>query len=150
MFHPLSLQASQLTSLTSAVLQHDTLEGSQKWEEVDSPSSSSYPSMSFPEQPTPLHESNHDHHDRKHSHHNTPPRTATLAVFDSTLSTRTRLQAFASSLAINLLLPFVNGVMLGFGEIFAKDIVLKWFGWGSTAARVGISQHRSERQDDRK
>jgi hypothetical protein len=106
--------------------------------------------MSFPEQSTPPLESNHEGHDHKHSHHNTPSQTATLAVFDSTLSTRTRLKAFASSLAINLLLPFVNGVMLGFGEIFAKDIVLKWFRSGSTAAAVGISPRQSGRQEDRR
>lgn len=49
-------------------------------------------------------------------------------------------------MAINILLPFVNGVMLGFGEIFAKNVVVKWFGWkpiirmpsGSIAANVGI------------
>jgi hypothetical protein len=28
-----------------------------------------------------------------------------------------------------MLLPFVNGVMLGFGEIFAKNVVVGWFGW---------------------
>ena len=39
------------------------------------------------------------------------------------------------STAINLLLPFINGVMLGFGEIFAHEIAFKW-GW--RAARVRI------------
>ena len=40
-----------------------------------------------------------------------------------------------------MLLPFINGVMLGFGEIFAKEVVIGWFGWktpGSTAANVGV------------
>jgi hypothetical protein len=60
------------------------------------------------------------------------------------------VRALFSSLAINLLLPFVNGVMLGFGEIFAKDVVLKWFGWGGgksgkVAAGVGIGKGRQER-----
>ena len=70
-----------------------------------------------------------------------PPPTATLAVFDSTLSTRTRLKALFSSFAINMLLPFINGVMLGFGEIFAKNVILGWLGWkspGSVAAATGI------------
>jgi len=48
--------------------------------------------------------------------------------------------AFASSLAINLFLPFVNGVMLGFGEVFAKNLMLGWLGWGSTATHVGPSK----------
>ena len=87
------------------------------------------------------------------SHRHTSPATgptgptgclsATVAIFDSTLSTRTRVKALFSSLAINLLLPFVNGVMLGFGEIFAKNVVLQWFGWkpvgtGHVAASTGI------------
>lgn len=38
-----------------------------------------------------------------------------------------------SSLAINLFLPFVNGMMLGFGEILAHELGFKW-GW--VGARV--------------
>ena len=30
--------------------------------------------------------------------------------------------------AINLILPFINGVMLGFGEIFAHEVAFRW-GW---------------------
>jgi Outer membrane protein TOM13 len=68
---------------------------------------------------------------------------ATLAIFDSTLSTRTRVKALFSSLAINMLLPFVNGVMLGFGEIFAKNVIIGWLGWkvpgsDSVATTTGI------------
>jgi hypothetical protein len=33
--------------------------------------------------------------------------------------------------AINLLLPFVNGLMLGFGELFANEVAFRW-GWGGT------------------
>lgn len=33
-----------------------------------------------------------------------------------------------SSVAINLFLPFVNGMMLGFGEIFAHQLGIRW-GW---------------------
>lgn len=39
------------------------------------------------------------------------------------------------SCAINILLPFVNGMMLGFGEIFAHEL---GFHWGWSAARVSI------------
>ncbi|GAB7343016.1 hypothetical protein MBLNU457_g1106t3 [Dothideomycetes sp. NU457] len=44
--------------------------------------------------------------------------------------------------AINLLLPFVNGLMLGFGELFANEVAFR-LGWGgtkvfpSTSRRVG-------------
>lgn len=37
------------------------------------------------------------------------------------------------SCAINVFLPFVNGLMLGFGEIFAHELGFRW-GW--SAARV--------------
>ncbi|PNS16500.1 hypothetical protein CAC42_234 [Sphaceloma murrayae] len=33
--------------------------------------------------------------------------------------------------AINLLLPFVNGLMLGFGELFANEFAFR-LGWGGT------------------
>jgi hypothetical protein len=33
--------------------------------------------------------------------------------------------------AINLVLPFVNGLMLGFGELFANEIAFRW-GWSNT------------------
>lgn len=37
---------------------------------------------------------------------------------------------------INLLLPFVNGLMLGFGELFANELAFR-FGWSGT--KVGLS-----------
>lgn len=33
--------------------------------------------------------------------------------------------------AINLLLPFINGMMLGFGELFAHEAAFR-LGWGGT------------------
>ncbi|KAF8541578.1 outer membrane protein TOM13-domain-containing protein, partial [Trichophaea hybrida] len=32
--------------------------------------------------------------------------------------------------AINLILPFINGLMLGFGELFAHELAFRW-GWGT-------------------
>lgn len=37
--------------------------------------------------------------------------------------------------AINLLLPFVNGLMLGFGELFANELAFR-FGWSNTKVRL--------------
>ena len=34
----------------------------------------------------------------------------------------------AAVLAINIGLPFVNGIMLGFGEIFARAVLAPWLG----------------------
>jgi len=118
---------------------------SQKWEDVPSVTSS-YPSMSFPE-----------HNETPSPPHPQPisqqaPVSVTLAIFDSSLSTRTRVTAFFSSLAVNLFLPFVNGVMLGFGEIFAKNVVMGWLGWqpsgpASSVTNVGIrTSAREQRQ----
>ncbi|TKW52616.1 Mitochondrial import protein 1 [Colletotrichum tanaceti] len=36
--------------------------------------------------------------------------------------------------AINLFLPFINGMMLGFGELFAHEAAYR-LGWGSTKVR---------------
>ena len=42
--------------------------------------------------------------------------------------TRPRLILWLRSMAINMFLPFVNGVMLGFGEIMAHEIAFR-VGW---------------------
>lgn len=134
----------------------------EKWEELSSDVGSSYPSLSYPSDPhspssqhnPQLHHSHHDshshhphHHD--HAHEESSP---TFAIFDTRLSRKTRALALFSSLAINLFLPFVNGVMLGFGEIFARNVVGGWFGWktparpGSVAASAGLGRDREKRQ----
>ncbi|OJA10549.1 hypothetical protein AZE42_11999 [Rhizopogon vesiculosus] len=48
-----------------------------------------------------------------------------------------------SSLAIDLLLPFMNGVMLGFGEIFAKNVLAWWIGWRTQGGRVAAQRSRT-------
>jgi len=97
-------------------------------------------------------EHEHDHH-RSHSHHHHhehhgdatvassrgPPPSVTLSIFRPGLSPRTRALAIASSIAINFILPFINGVMLGFGEIFAKNFVAPLFGIRPpSVANVGV------------
>lgn len=39
-----------------------------------------------------------------------------------------RMGNFLVKCGINLVLPFVNGMMLGFGEIFAHEVCFRW-GW---------------------
>lgn len=41
------------------------------------------------------------------------------------------IQKLLRTAAINLVLPFINGLMLGFGELFAHEIAFRW-GWGGT------------------
>ncbi|QRW04296.1 hypothetical protein RhiLY_03295 [Ceratobasidium sp. AG-Ba] len=131
-------------------------EGAKEWEEVPSVASSfpslpeQHPANSIPLQPTyrprqvtskKEKEKEHHHHRHHHKHASAPatPPSLTLTVFDSNASTRTRVVALVSSLAINMLLPFINGVMLGFGEIFARNVVGPWFGWPKpVASSVGV------------
>ncbi|KAH8100734.1 hypothetical protein DFH11DRAFT_1869607 [Phellopilus nigrolimitatus] len=128
-----------------------TLEHSQHWEEVDDVPSmeSSYPSLSFPEQSDSTSPEPHTKYDSKPKSRSilVVPPSATLSVFDNRLSTRSRAVALFSALSINLLLPFVNGVMLGFGEIFARTLATR-FGWkvpGGAVTAVGIGASNRKR-----
>jgi hypothetical protein len=156
----LPTSTSQQTSAPQTQTQTDT-PSSPRWEDVPSELNSSFPSLSFPEdsnthsqQPSGSSPpSQHHHHHHHHRAHETTEKSAavSLAVFDSSLSTRTRIWALVGALSINLLLPFVNGVMLGFGEIFAKDIVMNWFGWNTSAVGLrtgGLSARRRRQKDD--
>ncbi|KIJ67086.1 hypothetical protein HYDPIDRAFT_174330 [Hydnomerulius pinastri MD-312] len=109
---------------------------SQKWENISSSPTSSYPSMSFPDPSAPQSPS------PQQTKTATVPPSTLPSIMDRTVAPRTRMSLVLSSLAINLLLPFVNGVMLGFGEIFAKNVLVGWIGWktqnGRTAAKVGL------------
>lgn len=42
--------------------------------------------------------------------------------------------------AINLVLPFINGLMLGFGELFAHEVAF-WLGWSGTRVCLTL-KHR--------
>jgi hypothetical protein len=64
------------------------------------------------------------------------PLAVTPMVFDASLPPRARALALVAALGINLLLPFVNGVMLGFGEIFAKEVLGVWIGWSRPGAAI--------------
>lgn len=46
---------------------------------------------------------------------------------------------------INLLLPFVNGLMLGFGELFAHEAAFR-LGWGKTKVCWKKDQRSCEEQ----
>jgi hypothetical protein len=122
-----------------------------EWTQINNPRSleSSFPDISFPSRPSSP-QPREQVQDKPAPPH---PPSATLTIFDSTLSTRTRLLALTSALAINFLLPFVNGVMLGFGEIFARNVVA-WIGWSprttrsATATAIGIGAVGARRRED--
>jgi hypothetical protein len=150
--------------LVSPVVQSDPLQFSEAKQSLEFPSievnaqstsvSSSYPDLSFP---SPSRPSSPIHSHFKQRDEREPPRppSATLSIFDTSLPTRTRLYALASALAINFLLPFVNGVMLGFGEIFARNVV-SWIGWNpgwggrtTTATALGIQATERKRREEK-
>ncbi|GAK68403.1 uncharacterized protein PAN0_085d6653 [Moesziomyces antarcticus] len=79
--------------------------------------------------------------DAEHSY--PPTGSLTLAAFNpySTIPLPRRLALISSSVAINFGLPFLNGVMLGFGEIFARVILapalgITGVGWAGDTARA--------------
>lgn len=43
------------------------------------------------------------------------------------------------SAAINFVLPFFNGVMMGFGEILANEVIFKYGWFGYARPQVGIN-----------
>lgn len=50
------------------------------------------------------------------------------------------------STAINFILPFFNGVMMGFGEIFANEVMFKYGWFGFNRAQVGINATPATRE----
>jgi len=136
---PSAIQQSTEHPRTASGSGDDPTTSSQTWETVGS-AESSYPSLSFPD--TPPHVPPPYTQALRAPNPPPPPPpfhspSMTLSIFDSSLSRRARVLALVSSLTINLLLPFINGVMLGFGEIFARHII-KWNGWSNVASFLGL------------
>ncbi|KAK4051817.1 hypothetical protein OIV83_002522 [Microbotryomycetes sp. JL201] len=65
----------------------------------------------------------------------------TMAIVNAWHSTTwaKRIPAIIASIAINFGLPFVNGVMLGFGELFARNWIGIRMGWGNPFRAPGLS-----------
>lgn len=82
------------------------------------------------------------------------PPSLTLSLF--TLPTHRSLLRFSAVLGINLILPFINGVMLGFGEIFARETVAWGKSWwrgevtfrGPGAAQASVGLREGARRTD--
>lgn len=91
-----------------------------------------------------------------------PKQPPSLALSLFTMPSHRSLLRITAVLGINLVLPFINGVMLGFGEIFARETVqwtrrwwrgevglgrsTGWVGPGSHVAAVGLREG-AERTD---
>lgn len=140
-----------------SVSEHHSVESvspSQKWVQISPSLGSSYPSISLSDpsglssspaprpSPPPSCSPTQRHKSSVEERNTAIPPSTLPSIMDHTVTRRTRFSLIVSSLAINLFLPFVNGVMLGFGEIFAKNVLVGWFGWrtqsGRIAAHLGV------------
>lgn len=68
-----------------------------------------------------------------------PTGSLSLSIFTCGISVTRRLSLLASSLFVNAGLPFVNGVMLGTGEIVARAVVVPVLLIGWTWARQRLA-----------
>ncbi|EPQ31457.1 uncharacterized protein PFL1_00792 [Pseudozyma flocculosa PF-1] len=82
---------------------------------------------------------------RTNDPHYAPSGSLTIAALSpsSAIPFKRRLALLTSSLFINLGLPFINGVMLGFGEIFARVVLapalgITGVGWNGTTDRARV------------
>lgn len=67
-----------------------------------------------------------------------PPSTSSPAVV---LYQPPTVWSILRGAAINLFLPFINGMMLGFGELFAHEAAFR-LGWSNTRVRRASAQDR--------
>ncbi len=68
-----------------------------------------------------------------------PPSSASPAVI---LYQPPTIWSIFRGAAINLFLPFINGMMLGFGELFAHEAAFR-LGWSNTRVRHDGRPHQS-------
>ncbi|BGP38782.1 hypothetical protein JCM10450v2_002736 [Rhodotorula kratochvilovae] len=80
-----------------------------------------------------------------HAADSAPSLTLALASAWHTAPWTRKIWAVLASLAINVGLPFVNGVMLGFGELFARNVVGVRLGWplASSSSSSGAASGRA-------
>ncbi|KAK3075765.1 hypothetical protein LTR53_000590 [Teratosphaeriaceae sp. CCFEE 6253] len=85
--------------------------------------------------------SDSENYDANHSNQDSsdePPSTSSSPMI---LYSPPTMWSVLRGAAINLLLPFVNGLMLGFGELFAHEAAFR-LGWGGTKI---FPDHRNAR-----
>ncbi|CAH7666802.1 hypothetical protein PPACK8108_LOCUS1154 [Phakopsora pachyrhizi] len=61
---------------------------------------------------------------------------------DTEVDLKFKLSYFAELIGNNLILPFINGMMLGFGEIAAREFVGYYFGLGPSRYRYRYKDNR--------
>ena len=79
-------------------------------------------------------QSDSENYDHEHEHDDSPSSASSSPLI---LYSPPTFWGLARGAAINLLLPFVNGLMLGFGELFANELAWR-FGWSNTKVRTVV------------
>ncbi|OCK82190.1 TOM13-domain-containing protein [Lepidopterella palustris CBS 459.81] len=72
--------------------------------------------------------SDSENYDANHELSSSPPSSSSSPLI---LYSPPTIWSLVRGAAINLLLPFINGLMLGFGELFAHEVAFR-FGWSGT------------------
>ena len=65
-----------------------------------------------------------------------PSGSLTIALFAPGLTWRRRTYLLLASTVINIGLPFINGIALGFGEILARGLIAPWIGLAPAALNI--------------
>lgn len=65
-----------------------------------------------------------------------PSGSLTIALFTPGLTWRRRSYLLLASMVINIGLPFINGIALGFGEILARGLIAPWIGLAPAALNI--------------
>lgn len=88
--------------------------------------------------------SDSENYDANHELSSSPPSSSSSPLI---LYKPPTLWGLIRGAAINLLLPFVNGLMLGFGELVANEVAFR-LGWSGTKVCVSISLFLASMGDD--
>ena len=93
-----------------------------------------------PQEPSPPEPSDHGSYDGNNELSSSPPPSSGSSPL--VLYSPPTVWSLLRGAAINLLLPFVNGLMLGFGELVANELAFR-LGWSGTKVRsCGSAQSR--------
>ncbi|PWN36270.1 uncharacterized protein FA14DRAFT_161056 [Meira miltonrushii] len=65
-----------------------------------------------------------------------PSGSLTIALFTPGLTWRRRSYLLLASMVVNIGLPFINGIALGFGEILARGLIAPWIGLAPAALNI--------------
>ncbi|SPO29370.1 related to MIM1  len=130
------------TGMPRIIHRHKDARSSSEQEEIDEKDGSAPSELQADHESDELDSDNEE--DQEATKPNYPPTgSLTLAAFNpySSIPLSRRLALISGSIFINLGLPFLNGVMLGFGEIFARVVVapalgITGVGWAGDTARA--------------